>query len=407
MKTKFVLLLCASVIFAVVSGCSVFFEPVQAENTTLVISVGLFSPDSTRMTYSPEFDELPLSMYEKIILEIDSKTFDSTNPGQTVSNNTWIIELPDVPYGVYTITAKAYLEALDSVENYSAFGEAEFNFTAVNTRASVVISPVFDEGEGTLVYTLTDPDDVSGPVSAKLYKLTMEEDIPVMTFETNLVVNGQDEVLEDLDAGFYLLEFGYNVPSVIHIYKNMETKVEVTNNIFNIIIDESISGKNMQITTRAYKVLAGNTVTLTITGQYKIGSVTLNGGFAEFTGNETFDNDTYTRTFTMPSKSVIVNADMRTSDSGIEFWNPNEFENLRFVLSGSGTTITTVSPGQTIAIKSGENDVSAAFWYLDSEQKAGGLTFTVPSEATANYVGALVFHNGTFLAPFAIPIMYP
>ena len=444
MKTKLFFFLSVLVIFTAISGCS--FAPIErpalvpvpeetvpvvvsGESTRFVISIGDFSP-GPRATYSPKFLDPPLSTFEKITIEVvpavpgPSYTVNSTDSGQNPGES-WSAELLDVPYGEYTIYAKAYLNESDVSTAYAAYDEKPHTFSAETAHAVLTLSPVVSSGTGTLRYKLTDPDTVAGPVSAGLYSYTPE---PFSTtLYQALTVSGAEIQINNIPAGYYLLMFGDRVPSIVHIYKGLETELAETNDIFNLSVSPSLDS-SISITSNrmpggaAGKVRDGVTVVLTMSGQYDPNSVTLNGGLDNGLLIGSVDtnngNGTFTQSFVMPKRSVVLSADLRTIPGfEVEFNDPNKFEYLRFwsvspsaILGppGSaprGTDITVRAHESFVPTPSGEMSVSVLYWYLDGNRQSASdmqQTFTIPSNTAANYVGAIVLVQGV---PHAIDIL--
>jgi len=409
MKNKSFLLLCAAVIFLTVSGCHNFLD-LPGEGGNLMVSIGLNQPNEARATYSPVFNDPPLSTFAKIILTVGTYTYDSTAPGQSVTD-TWTVSLPEVPYGAYTITAKAYVNSGDAADKHAAYGTTTHTFNNTNAHAKLTLAPVINEGSGTLKYTLTEPDNyvTPGGFTPITAKLNLYNGTNFNTPDEVLITGSPQTKI--LTAGFYLLTFGSRVPSIVHIYKDLETVVAETNDIFNLRVnpvtdvDVALSRSGTTLTLPA-KIRAGTVILMTMKNQYLPDSVTLNAGaVTSFTGAEVHEgNGVYTRSFTMPNTSVVVNTTKRVVPDNIaDFEDYNQQAHLRFwSVTPSAILDTTASRGQEITVRAhnsfnpptGEMTLSVLSWYLDGNiVQSAGATYTVPSETEANYVGALVVIN--------------
>jgi len=413
MKSRLFLILGVVLILAVVSSCTNSLMPSRAENTSLMVSIGSSSDD--RATYAPVFGDPPLSSFKRINLTVTKGETEFANINQNLSGQASVtISLPGVPYGNdYTITAKAYVNVEDPDANYGAFAATTFSFASTTAHVSLTLAPVISgTGYGTLTYTLSNPDPAT-TVTAGLYKFT-ETGVTggSLDLQASLTVNGIQQSTS-VPVGYYVLQFGDNVPSIVHIYKDLETVLAETNDLFNLSVSPSLDSSVSVTLSRSGIVRAGTTVTITMSDQYLPGSVSLNGGAdnAYLTGVET-DNGlgVYTRTFTMPNKSVVVSATKRTvPDSGLDFVDPNESDQLRFwSTGGSPAIINSANPGDTITILANSAPVTVMSWYLDGVYQPGSntSTFTIPADCTDNYVGVLVYIDGLPYA-VAIPINQP
>lgn len=422
MKNKLFLLLSVALIFAAAVSCTDSLMPPRTENAGLEITIGAAS-DGSKATYSPVFQDPPLSTFAKIILEIAKTstpdvpvaTFDSTGNG-TMAGGIWTIKLPDLVYGAYTITARAYMSGVDSAthpEEYAAIGEKAITLSQSTPRASLTMKPVVSEGTGTLKYTLTDLDTI--PAAAKLYKfnaITIKGDL----FQT-LTVNGTLQTINNIPAGYYVLEFGDNFPSAVHIYQNLVTELSETNEIFNLSKDY-VEGVDITLS-REGKIRGGTLITITVSGQYVPGSLRLNGE----TDTDLLSPElapvggTYTRTFTMPTRSIVVSASRIPPEIEIDFAYLNKHENLGFWSVTPSAFISSAKPGQTITIKAYEEKTNSSSpeiplvitsWFLNGDdQHVATPTFTVPSTCTADdYVGVMITIDDA-LHSVAIPIVLP
>ena len=406
MKTKPFFVLCVLAIFAAVSSCTFFTEPAQEKSSDLVISVGAFSADGARATYSPYFSNPPLSTFAKITLNVTGAggNFDSNSTGPLT--DVWKATLTNVPYGSYTITAKAYINAGDADTAYAAIGTKTYAFSSGAVQTSLTLNVVNNDGTGTFSYKLTDPDTIDPKVTAGLY--TFDNSSFSTTLKTALTVDGTVRNIP-VDAGYYMLMFGNRVPSIVHIYKDLVTVVDETNDLFNLRVDPGLDS-NVNVTlSRSGIVRQGTTVTITMSGQYAPGSISLNGGSdnSSFTGGETASGSGYTRSFTMPSRSVVVSASKGpTPGVNIEFENPSKYEDIDFwsVIAGTPTAaISSAAPGSTITVV-GETTVQILYWYLDGVHQASSdfnPNFTIPSPSSAYDVGVVVYMGGV---PYALTI---
>ena len=429
MKSKLFFVLCAVAI--IVTGC--YFterplEPEEVETAALTITIGATTPIG-RATYSPAFQDPPLDTFETIILEISTTptplivTHNSTEDGPL--SGVWTVELPDIPYGTYTITAKAYMAEVDPESTpggFAAYGNATIELTSTAYEASLILKPVVTDGNGTLRYTLVDPDPY-GPVLAELREYNPTEPNPL--FPKTLTVNG-GTVTETIPAGYYLLAFGDKVPSIVHIYKNLETEVtgpDATNDIFNLSRDPLLDSAVVITLSRIGKVREGTTVAVEVRGPYLPGTLKLNNGADNgILGSETPltpGAEVYTRTFTMPSKSVVVSAVRIPPEIEVRFEELNKDKHLDFWSADTNgdpiAVISSATPGQKITIRayevkgelsSGEITLDNIQWYLNSVLKTGDdNVFTIPSPCTDSYVGA-IFDIDNVPHSVAIPIVY-
>ena len=400
MKTKMVLLALVTAIIMITAGCTPSILPPQSRG--LVIDLGA-SDDVTRATFSPVFNAQPLTTFGRITVDIvgvgasagTNRYYESTT---APSSNK--VEAADLPYGRYNVTVKAYLPGVGDNNKYSAIATtANFDFTNATPRLALTLKPITSEGTGTFTYKLTDPDTVKGPVTAKLFNYSTNAEYATLT------VNNTEIPLNNVPVGYYRLTFGNKVPHIIHIYKDLETKMSDTNDIFDLSINPAMDPKiNIQLN-RSGKILGGTLITMTLSGQYSPGTVSLNNGTDNgLMGTETLvSTGTYTRTFTMPNRSIVINALLGTPpgvDLGFE-----DISNYSILELWNGTsTATTASPGQTITIRAVEPAVTLVVkgWYFnDAYEESSSASHLIPNPCSASYIGVFVEINGV---PYSLSI---
>ena len=222
------LLICVLVILSLASSCSNLYDP-RPEPRGLRISLGLALSGPSRITYTPQFPDYPLSKYQVVILTITGPGYSEEYTFEDLYNDSYSVRV-DIPHGDYTISAKAYLNSNDvDPDNYEAFGSIIYNYTRDSNFVTLFLEPVI-EGSGTLRYKLTDP---SGPATAFLIHYSDSSDYPFPgtaegeqeKFQLSLAVDGNYHTISPLDAGYYALYFRGKSPNVVHIYKNLETEI--------------------------------------------------------------------------------------------------------------------------------------------------------------------------------------
>ena len=420
MKTKPFVFLSFLLILAALSGCSFLTESGEEKNEDLVITIGAY-PEGARATFSPYFNDPPLSTFGKITLKVTGAggDFDFSTAGSSAGES-WTVVLTNVPYGTYVLTAKAYLNAGDAETKHVAIGEKTYSFSNGAPNVGITLNVVDSgSGTGTLRYTLKNPDPIGTPINASLNKYTTNP--YSISPQATLTVNGTENTITGIPAGYYLLMFGDMAPSVVHIYKDMETVAEETNDIFNLDVLSPDTSVSINLS-RSGKIREGTLIMATMSGQYEPNSIKLNGGGDNNYLSGSIDtnngNGIFTRTFTMPRKSVVVGANKGpTPEIYIDLEDPNQQEKLRFW--STSAIISTASPNQVVTVRAFESydslgnpdgaeiPVIVAIWYLDGNFAASNVqTYTVPFDTNANRVGALVYIEGV---PHAvdIPIIIP
>ena len=454
-KTKILMLLCVFVILAALAGCSFSPEIHPEQKGRLLIFLGV--QDLSRKTYTPEvdlsmFEVIDIKVYKEKIVEetieeeIDEETVITVVEKVTeeifaeISRNpqyqSTTIELLDLPYDTYLISAAAYLSSSDKDEdNCTAFGKIEFTFTDKTPWATVTLDPfIGDEGtSGTLRYRLINA--IGLPVQALLYPYDdiSEESKMILTQGTNPFDPVAGFYSMSLDSGFYMFFFGENPPSVVQIYKNMETVLEEEFSIYgslNVVVnpeansDVQVVLSNGGIPISEGEILSyGTEVTVTIIRgsvyRYMPGTLSLNNGSDDnwfITQEEPkTHNGSHTRTFRMPARDVVVSVQTEIIPVvDLNFDDPNLSGYLQFRNVFDNAVIDSVYPGQEITVvfdhPSGAGiPFAVQFWLLDLSQVSSGdpanLKFTVPDPCNAWSVTAIVI-IGNVPHSVSIPIRH-
>ena len=433
----FLILLCMSALTAVLSGC---FSPlIPNDKGNLLIFLGV--PDLSRKTYTPYVD---LSMFEEISIrvvkfETTEETIEEIIDEETIvtvvevvneivfaeiSRNpqyqSTTIELIDLPYDTYTITAHAYLTVLDKdEENCTAYGEVEFEFSERTPWATVVLDPFIgiEDTKGTLKYKLINA--IGLPVTAELYPY---DDISpasrmILTQGTNPLDPAAGFYTISLDSGFYMFFFGENPPCVVQIFKNLETLLEDEFSIFGSLTTAVNPGGSSDVQIllshngtpiEEGEILSyGTEITVSIIRgndyRYVKDSVKLNNGNDDnwfLVPEESISNESiFTRTFRMPARDVLVSIQTELIPKvNIDFSDPNLSKYLKFRNAMDNAEIDYAYPGQQITVvfdhPAGSGALAVQSWWLDSVTASSDdpakLIFTVPNPCLAWNVTVMV-----------------
>ena len=453
-KIKILILLCAFAILAALAGCSLP-SGINEDKGRLLIFLGV--QDLTRKTYTPEvdlsmFEVIDIKVYkEKIVEETIEEEIDETIVYTVVEKvveevfaeitrnpqyQSTTIELLELPYDTYFISARAYLsESHKDEDNCTAFGKIEFTFTGKTPWATVTMDPFIGE-EGTtgmLRYKLINA--IGLPVQALLYPYDdiSEESKMILTQGTNPLDPVSGFYSMPLDSGFYMFFFGENAPSVVQIYKNMETVLEEVFSIYgslNVVINPEANSDVQVLLSNGGSPISngeilsyGTEVTVTIVQgsvyRYIPGTLTLNNGSDDnwfITQEEPKTlNDSHSRTFRMPARDVVVSVQTEIMPVvDINFSDPNLSEYLKFRNVADNSVIDSANPGQEITVTfdhpSGAGiPFAVQAWLLDLSQVISGdpanLKFTVPDPCNAWSVTAIVI-IGNVPHSVSIPIRH-
>jgi len=447
-KIKPLSLLYILMILAAVSGCTFFPETGAApyqEKGRLLISVGVSPYDASRKTFTPDvdlynFEKIVLKVTQEIETEVEKEIEIEGEDGEPVTiivtetvteivefanitlgrNESKIVELIDLPYDTYIITAWAYISASHSADEFAAFVEMEFNFSYNNYRAAVIMDLLIGEGTtGTLRYKLL--NTVLLPVTAELYPFENISEQSKMTLFQGLnpfdTVSGYHSMT--LPTGFYLFFFGDKAPSVVHIYKNMETLLDDEYTLYGKVSSIIPQGTDVQIifscdgspVSTDENLSFGKEVTITIIRgdeyRYTENSLKLNASATYplgadnnwFIAPEVKNPDgSYSRTFKMPGYDIEVSIDTEIIPViDIDFNDPNMYRYFRFLSVPGNEEIDYVYPGQTVKIvldhpSGGEIPFVVHSWWLDIESQAdtANMMFTVPDPCDAWNVTVLL-----------------
>ncbi|MCL2879986.1 MAG: hypothetical protein FWF29_07065, partial [Treponema sp.] len=94
---------------AALYGCTLFVSPPHTSGRGsggLSISVGISPPDGSRKTYTPVAD---IYNFTKVTLVVSKENVQYANITINPQYDSLTVELVDIPYDTYTITAKAYI----------------------------------------------------------------------------------------------------------------------------------------------------------------------------------------------------------------------------------------------------------------------------------------------------------
>ena len=230
---QFKVIISLAVLAIFFSGCSMPADYLddQEEGLRLFINCSSF----TERSFSPNFESY--SLFPKYYITL-------TREGNSLSDYVYTLtgadrdnpKLPNVTYGKYTIVVRAYQSAGDSILNYSAMGTIvhTYNNTPSGLTARIILSPLPDEGMGTLKYKINDSAGITSyPILMKYsdynylsfdynaYELDLESEDPYF-----LIADG-GAYRKSLPAGYYALVFRNDVFHIVKIYKNFETIVEL------------------------------------------------------------------------------------------------------------------------------------------------------------------------------------
>jgi len=447
-KTRPFLLLCVLILLSAVSGCT-FLPGPNVQNGHLVIAVGLSSPDTTKKTYTPEFD---LYTFEKVVIRVTQEiTIEeiiddiavetvvetvfaeiSRDPGY----QSLTFELPDLPYDTYIITARAYVRGNHEGDNYAAIGKKEFEFNSASYSTTVFLDPVINEEgtKGTLRYKLINA--IGLPVNAKLYPLDEvdnPEAVMILTQGSNPLDTLYGFHTMVLDTGYYVFFFGEDAPNIVHIYKNMATVLEYEYTIYGavtrIIYSQGISDIQIILTTEETIIddedifSYGTDIKVTIIKgndyRYKPNTLKLNNGLDNhwLIGEEIKSPDgTYTRTFRMPAGDVLVSVESEPIPKvAADFSDPVMTQFIKFysVSGGASEPIKEALPGQTIRVSfdhpaAAETTFTVQSWWMDEDSQGGpgDLTFTVPNPCNNYWYVTVLLTIGDIPYSASLPIKH-
>ena len=438
-KTKAFVLLSLIILIAVL-GCR--FPASDHKNAALFVSIELAPPNNARKTITPYFN---IYVYERIVFEVIRKELqtvetevmdDETGESYFITEEvvaeiieysterdprtqSLTIDMEDLPYGIYTLIAKAYVRSSHADDNYAAYGEIEFEYKSNSYLAEIPLVPLIgqDHTYGVLRYRLINA--IGEQITSELFYLD-ESYEPDSKITLNQGLNHLDTVsgyyTEDLATGYYLYFFGKNSPSVIHIYKNMVTILEDEYSLFgdvSRIISPNGSDITVTITCEGKEVRDGQTLSYGQDVEVKIekgndfryseNSIHLNYGdddnwFYEYTDYYYPADCIYYRSFRMPPHDVIVNVDSELIPyHDLDFNNPNWSGYVRF--RDSSGNITAAHEGQTVSAYldyPGSQGIQFEIisWWLDNAETASTdptkQTFTVPNPCVAWNLTAIV-----------------
>ena len=423
-KMKPLLLTC--LILLAFIGCSIFVEPLpKIKSKNLVISVDMDSYEGLRKTYTPDvsiydFGEIIMRIYREV--EAGGEITRVKVGNDIVIKpyyDSLTVELMDLPYDTYIITAQAYINSsVGNINNFVAYGEQKFTFSASSTETKVMMDLIVGPAgsTGTLRYKLINA--IGLPVEAVLYPLNdiSEEAKMILTQGLNPLDPVGGWHTKVLASGYYVFFFGETSPNIVHIYKDLVTVLQDQYTIYGslttlvnpkpasdvkifpyfygtetLIEDEEILSYGTEVTV---KIANGNVY------RYVPGSIKLNNGFdnAWFISPEVKNPDgTYSRTFRMPARDITVSVDSEIiPEIEIGFKDPNMADYIRFVNVSDNNEIDFVNPGQAIKVVFDDPNVpglpfALQSWWLDITPQANtGFTFTVPSPCSAWSVTAIV-----------------
>ena len=414
--TKSFLPIIVFIVLAAVSGCTLFSEPSKGRGS-LMIALGIAPPGQAKVTYTPEFT---LSIYEKVVIDITNEDTGAVVPEivRYPRTDSSVIELLDLPYGRYSISARAYINSSDDEEDYAAVSDTEFEFSAYSYWATIMLDPLMgDEGTtGTLRYKLINA--IGFPVSAVLYPFDEADDPDAkITLTQGLnpldTQSGYHSLV--LDSGYYLFFFGEYAPSVVHIYKDLVTVLDAEYSIYGTLskIPYPQGDSDVQIIVSSDGIALGDNVPvsygtdvkITIIGgnnyRYITDSVKLNGGDDDnwFITPEVENADgSYSRTFRMPGRDVAISVDSELiPKGGFDFNDPNMYRYLQFRRVSDNAVIDSVYPGEKITVEfNNPAEPAPPFavlsWWLDlsPQNNSDGAVFTVPDPCSAWNVTVMV-----------------
>ena len=413
-RTKPFLSLVIFIVLTAVSGCR-FSPEINQTKGSLMVAVGVSPPGQARMTYTPDFS---LYDYEKITISVTQEETVFADIVLDPRNDSSVIELLDLPYGAYDISARAYFLSDDEEEDYTAAVDMEFNFSYNSYWATIMLDPIMG-GEGTrgvLRYKLINA--IGFPVSAILYPYD-EINNPEFKITLTQGLNPLDTIsgfhTMNLDTGYYMFFFGEYAPSIVHIYQNMDTVLESEYSIYGALskVINPQAESDVQIVLRRDGTVLGNDeiisygtdISITIvTGdnyRYIAGSLTLNGGIDDnwfITPEVKTPDGNYTRTFRMPGNDVEISIETEPLPKvDFDFYDPNMYNYIHFRRVSDNAVIDSVNPGEQITVVfDNPTDTVMPFavlsWLLDISPQSGPASpvFAVPVPCTAWNVTAMV-----------------
>lgn len=215
-----------SVLTLVFSGCSMITGIPEEEN---VLRLYINSFPNTARTISPDFSTSP--DFQKYFIMIYGQGSTTTNYNLTFTgSDRHTPKLTNVAYGTYNITVWGYLNAGDGIGVYSAEGVTDFTFDSENTTASVTLSPIDNNGTGTLRFKLTDSTGTFTSADLINYSdIDIYPDIIDPEPGYPCVLDANTGVFDTitLPSGYYALYFGENAPETVLIFRNFETVVDL------------------------------------------------------------------------------------------------------------------------------------------------------------------------------------
>jgi len=193
----------------------------------VIVTIGEDGEERTALPVSPTS-----STYDRFVF-----IFTDTNNNSLKFTKEPVGSTFTLPKGTYSLTVKAYSDAMDADEDYSAIGTSEGTFnvgTASTTTIKIKLDTV-DSGTGTFTYTIQYPEGAQAALSLVRYAGN-DETAQVQGFT---VVPGSSSGLSkiakttnDIKVGYYLFTVRIvmndgsaagGVSEVVHIYKNQNT----------------------------------------------------------------------------------------------------------------------------------------------------------------------------------------